>query len=179
MYFCVFASDLPIARFTLLQGLAKEIHDLRNKHDQTEAEYEKLEKERDELYSKFEDAIRTVQDRVEFRNKLLEQKLDAIAEEHENKSAQLQEVISAAELDPSALEMVNERLDSILGERSRMLKDLQYQVARVTKAHNDALRVYEAKLQDMGIDTSKLGHKPLPTSAGLGPAGLVARSTFK
>eukprot|EP01138_Halocafeteria_seosinensis_P002228 gb/GECG01002280.1/.p1 GENE.gb/GECG01002280.1/~~gb/GECG01002280.1/.p1 ORF type:complete len:455 (+),score=92.30 gb/GECG01002280.1/:1-1365(+) len=110
------------------KGLAKEIHDLRNKHDQTEAEYEKLEKERDELYSKFEDAIRTVQDRVEFRNKLLEQKLDAIAEEHENKSAQLQEVISAAELDPSALEMVNERLDSILGERSRMLKDLQYQV---------------------------------------------------
>lgn len=49
----------------------------------------------------------------------------------------------------------------------------------MTKAHNDALRVYEARLQELGVDTDKLGHKPLPTNAGLGPAGLVAKSTFK
>lgn len=107
--------------------------ELKKMKERTEQEYEKIQQERDELYEKFEDAVRSVQDRVEFRNKLLEEKLDAIAADHEQKSAQLRQVLRAADLDPSVLDMVNERLDSILDERNRMLKDLHYQVSLPTE----------------------------------------------
>ena len=49
------------------------------------------------------------------------------------------------------------------------------QVARVSKAHDDAIRVYEAKLEEFGIPVDELGFQPqlLAPDAGLGPAGLV------
>ena len=53
------------------------------------------------------------------------------------------------------------------------IKDLQYELARVTKAHNDVIRVYESKLTEFGIPVEELGFRPLVTSTGTGPAGLV------
>jgi hypothetical protein len=44
----------------------------------------------------------------------------------------------------------------------------------VSKAHNDLIRVYEAKLAEYGIPAEELGFRPLVTSTGKGPAGLVA-----
>jgi len=46
--------------------------------------------------------------------------------------------------------------------------------AQVSKAHNDLIRVYEAKLAEYGIPAEELGFRPLVTSTGKGPAGLVA-----
>ena len=43
----------------------------------------------------------------------------------------------------------------------------------VTKAHNDVIRVYESKLTEFGIPVEELGFRPLVTSTGTGPAGLV------
>jgi hypothetical protein len=44
----------------------------------------------------------------------------------------------------------------------------------VSKAHNDLIRVYEAKLVEHGISPEQLGFRPLVTSTSTGPAGLVA-----
>ena len=52
-------------------------------------------------------------------------------------------------------------------------QDLQYELARITKAHNDVIRVYESKLTEFGIPVEELGFRPLVTSTGTGPAGLV------
>ncbi len=48
--------------------------------------------------------------------------------------------------------------------------------AQVSKAHNDLIRVYESKLAEYGIPRENLGFRPLLTSTGKGPAGLVAAS---
>lgn len=53
------------------------------------------------------------------------------------------------------------------------IQDLQYELARVTKAHNDVVRVYESKLTEFGIPVEELGFRPLLTNTGTGPAGLV------
>jgi len=53
------------------------------------------------------------------------------------------------------------------------IKDLQYELSRVTKAHNDVIRVYESKLTEFGIPVEELGFRPLLSSSGIGPAGLV------
>jgi len=43
---------------------------------------------------------------------------------------------------------------------------LQYELARVCKAHDDLLQTYEAKLQQYGIPKEELGFTPLQASMG-------------
>lgn len=55
----------------------------------------------------------------------------------------------------------------------QIIKALQYDVAKVSKAHNDLIRVYEAKLTEFGVPVDELGFRPLVTNTSTGPAGLV------
>lgn len=99
--------------------------------------------------------------------------LQAINESLEKKESQLSEVIHAANLDPNMLGSVARKLDDVLDSKNGVIKDLLYELARITKAHNDVLRVYESKLTEFGIPVEELGFRPLVTSTGTGPAGLV------
>lgn len=70
-----------------------------------------IEAERDELYAKFVKAIHEVQQKSGFKNLLLEKKLGAISDTLEKKEAQLNEVLSASNLDPTALSVVTRKLE--------------------------------------------------------------------
>ena len=72
------------------------------------------EGERDELYSKFVSAIQEVQQKSNFKNLLLEKKLHALGDSLEKKEAQLSEVLSASNLDPTALTVVTKKLEVCL-----------------------------------------------------------------
>ena len=96
------------------------------------------------------------------------------AESLEKKEAQLSEVLAASNLDPTMLGAVAKKLDDVLDAKNGALKSLQYELDRVTKAHNDVIRVYESKLTEFGIPVEELGFRPLVTNTGTGPAGLVA-----
>ncbi|XP_054056541.1 dynein regulatory complex subunit 4 isoform X3 [Rissa tridactyla] len=70
----------------------------------------------------------------------------------------------------------------VLNSKNTTIKDLQFQLARVCKAHNDMLQTFEAKLTAFGIPLDNLGFKPLASpvpgqAVGQGPAGLVAVPT--
>ena len=67
----------------------------------------KVEAERDQLYSKFEASIYSVQQKTGVRNLLLEKKLSALGGVLEHKEAQLAEVMSASNLDPATLAHLN------------------------------------------------------------------------
>ncbi len=69
---------------------------------------------------------------------------------------------------------VNAKLAEVLDSKNALVRALQYDVARLSKAHNDLIRVYEAKLQEFGIPPEDLGFRPLATRTSTGPAGLVA-----
>lgn len=43
------------------------------------------------------------------------------------------------------------------------IKDLQYELAKVCKAHEDILATYSAKLKEYGISETELGFQPLRT----------------
>ena len=68
---------------------------------------------------------------------------------------------------------VNQKLEEVLDNKNQVIKALKYDVAKVSKAHNDLVRVYEAKLAEFGIPAEELGFRPLVTNTGTGPAGLV------
>jgi len=148
-------------------------------HEVLEQRFEKVQAERDELYQRFVKAIHEVQQKSNFKNLLLEKKLGALADTLEKKEAQLNEVLSASNLDPTALTVVTRKLEDVLDSKNSAIKDLQYELARVCKAHNDLLRTYESKLRQFGVPTEELGFKPLESTVGgqalgQGPAGLVS-----
>ncbi|XP_065915362.1 dynein regulatory complex subunit 4-like [Dysidea avara] len=155
-----------------------ELKSIRWEHEVLEQRFSQIQRERDELYNKFVKAIHEVQQKSGFKNLLLEKKLTALADTLEKKEAQLNEVLAASNLDPSALTMVTRKLEDVLDSKNSAIKDLQYELARVCKAHNDLIRTYEAKLASFGVPTEELGFKPLQSTIGgqtlgQGPAGLV------
>lgn len=109
---------------------------------------------------------------------MLEKRLSEAEHEYLTKKTQITEVLSAAKLDPTVLHVVNSKLDSVLETRNAVIRELQGSVATITKAHNDAARVLEAKLRDMGVPVEEARYPLLPSMTGVGPAGLVSRPTI-
>lgn len=130
--------------------------------------------ERDGLRSKAESRVYDTQQKTGLKSLLLEKRVEALSGALELKEAQLGEVLAAAHLDPAALQQVTGRMEEVLSSKNATIRGLQYDVAKVSKAHNDLIRVYEAKLAEFGVPPEELGFRPLVTSTALGPAGLVS-----
>jgi hypothetical protein len=156
-----------------LLNAEKQVKNLEWENEVLQQRFLKVQTERDELYEKFEMSIYDVQQKTGLKSLLLERRLEAMHEQLEMKEAQLAEVLTAANLEPSTLQSINARLQEVLENKNQIIKALQYDVAKVSKAHNDLIRVYEAKLGEFGIPVDELGFRPLVTNTTTGPAGLV------
>lgn len=156
--------------------LEEQLTEAKQEYRSTEDRYRKIEKERDDLYRRFQKAVREIQRKAELgKNAVLEKKLEVLTQQFEEKQAQLTEVLTAAKLDPSIVANVTKKLEQVLGAKNRQIKDLQYQVHQATKAYNDTIRVYEAKLPSLGIDPEEIGFEAIQTATSLMPARLVTR----
>ncbi|KAF1325856.1 Sporangia induced dynein regulatory complex protein, partial [Globisporangium splendens] len=90
------------------------------------------------------------------------------------KETQLQEILAAANLDPSQARRVTDALDHLLHDKNARIQNLQYSVA---KAFNDTLRTFTEKLTSFGVpeeEIRSLGFKAPTTNVNVNPAGLVA-----
>jgi hypothetical protein len=59
------------------------------------------------------------------------------------------------------------------------IRDTRYELVRMAKCYNDALRTYSQKLVELGIpaqEITSMGFSKIPTNASTGPAGLVVDS---
>ncbi|XP_015600948.1 dynein regulatory complex subunit 4 isoform X2 [Cephus cinctus] len=156
----------------------KELENLKWENEVLELRFEKCQGERDELHSRFVSAILELQQKTGLKNVLLEKKLEKLSDLLEQREAQINEVLAAAQLDPAAIVNVNKKLEEMLNRKNTAIQDLQYELAKVCKAHDDLLSTYESKLQEYGIPQAELGFQPLrakipDAKLGLGPAGLV------
>jgi len=165
-----------------LQNSKARLKVLEDKFKQQSWEYEVLQqrfdqvqKERDELYENFVDRIIGVQQKTGFKNLILERKLESLQHALEKNEMQTGEILKSANIDPTTVTAVNQKLDDFLTTKNQQIKDLQYDLAKVTKSHNDMIKVYEAKLTEYNIPVEDLGFKPLVASiqATSNPAGLV------
>ncbi len=77
-------------------------------------------------------------------------------------------------LEPSSLEQIRSRVKESIEQKNQTIKNLKYSIHHATKAYNDAIRVYEAKLVQFEIPSEELGFQPLPTITSTMAAGLVA-----
>ncbi|KAH8050978.1 positive regulation of protein localization to cilium [Aureococcus anophagefferens] len=147
--------------------------DLVESHEALKLGYAAVEKARDELYNTFEASIGQIQQKSDFANVMLEQKLSTMQHSVENAAEQVAQIISAAGLDAAEMEGVGASLENTLAGRNQSIRDTRTLI-RMTMT----LRTYTQKLIELGIPANEIdsmGFSAIPTSASSGPAGLVVK----
>ncbi|KAJ1462734.1 growth-arrest-specific micro-tubule binding-domain-containing protein [Pelagophyceae sp. CCMP2097] len=163
------------ARLHVLERSQRALHDA---HASLRDDHASATEQRDALHATFEDSILRIQHKSDFHNVVLEQRLGAATASVEDAREQVREIVGAAGLDAVEMEHVSQLLQHQLAGRNRQIKDTRYEVVRMTKCYNDALRTYSQKLVELGIpagEVQSMGFTAIPTSASTGPAGLVVQ----
>ncbi|GMI41971.1 hypothetical protein TrCOL_g13764 [Triparma columacea] len=145
-------------------------------HADLQDKYEEVEKKRNDLYDTFTSTVKEVQAKSDFKNLVLEQKLQDLSQNIEKADLQLQEVVHASGIDPSEVGGITSSLSDMLQSKNQHIQDLQYAVVRMTKAYNDGLRTYREKLKECGIpgeEFDMMGFAMAPTNTSSVPAGLI------
>ena len=146
-----------------------------------EDEYKEVQRERDLLYSSFEENIQRVRQQAEFHNQALEQRLMAAEGSVEKAANQVEEVIRAANLDSSEVTRMMGSLNQMLAAKDEVLRETKFNVVKLQKSFNDSLETLCAKLRELGIPdeavrTIGFQLEQLPNGGTSAPAvGLVAR----
>lgn len=69
----------------------------------------------------------------------------------EKKELQVNEILKSTNLDPAAVSNLTKRLEEVLEGKNHQIKELQYELSKITKVHNDMVKVYESKLTQYSI----------------------------
>jgi len=154
-----------------LQNRMKSIQEEKSKLDE---KYKKVEQEKNDMYRKFEFAISQLQGRAEYKNEILDQKLAIFQQQLERKELTLRELVQRSGLDQATVDNICKNMEEAIEAKNSILRNLRYSLAHATKAYNDAIRVYEAKLIEFGIPAEELSLEPLVSNTSTMPAGLVA-----
>jgi len=156
--------------------LDERITDAKQEFRATDERFRKLEKEKEDLSRRYQKAVREIRRKAELaKNVVLEKKLEGLVAQYDSQQAQFSEVLHAANLDPAVVANVTQKLEEVFGQKNKQIKDLKYQVHMCTKAYNDTIRVYEAKLPALGINPDEIGFEQIQTDSSLMPARLVTQ----
>lgn len=164
-----------------LTTISRSSTSLRQKLQQLEEEYSRIERDRDAIYNGFEEAIQRVRGQTEFQNQALEQRLIS-AEANVGKAAlQVEEIIHAANLDGNEVARMMSNLNQMLSAKDELLKELKFTLVKMQKGFNDSYEAFIAKMKDLGIPQSEIDAmgfrlENLPLSSTTAPvAALVAK----
>lgn len=94
-----------------MTAVAKDYENLKWENEVLEMRFEKCQKERDELHSRFVSSILELQQKTGLKNVLLEKKLEKLSEILEQREAQIGQVLATAQLDPGASGEINQRFE--------------------------------------------------------------------
>ena len=158
----------------LLKDIKLRIDTLRKNKKQLDSDYDRLMHEKNDMHAKFEQVIMQLRQKANYKNYMLEQKLATFQRDYDKKELDLRELVQRSGLDNATIEEICKKMEEAIEAKNSILRNLKYSLAHATKAYNDAIRVYEAKLVEFGIPADELGLDPLPTQTSKMPAGLVA-----
>mmetsp|Transcript_19438 Transcript_19438/g.30849 ORF Transcript_19438/g.30849 Transcript_19438/m.30849 type:complete len:471 (+) Transcript_19438:55-1467(+) len=150
--------------------LEENLKQMRREQKKLEVKFNAVKEECKELYDTFDDVVVSVKKKGEAQNGRLEELVKKKSNEFAEKKAQFTSLIKTTQLDPVA---IGAKLDSDLASKNTELKQLQYENAKIAKAHDDLVRVYEAKLRKMGIPEGELNTRPFVSKANTAPADVI------
>jgi len=134
-----------------LQVMEAKLGELKQKDYENSMEHQVVEKERDDLYNNFETMIKDIQQKNNFNNILLEQRMQQASRDVEQIDAQIEQVVTAANLDPSMVKQMHVSIQTNLVGCNETISAKEYDLVRCRKAFNDTLRTYSEKMVNLGI----------------------------
>jgi len=153
-----------------IQLLEHEIESLKHQHGVKEAKFKKMEQERDMLMEKFEASVHDVRQKTEFRALLLEKRVESLSETLQRKEGQLDEMIETANVGDDQFVDISDQVADLLTAKNAVIENLEYELAKATKAHNDLIRIYQTKMSTAGVPDDELVFEPLPSDTTTAPA---------
>mmetsp|Transcript_97867 Transcript_97867/g.276850 ORF Transcript_97867/g.276850 Transcript_97867/m.276850 type:complete len:458 (+) Transcript_97867:75-1448(+) len=129
-------------------------------HEVLQQQLTTVSAERDDLYSKFQQAIYDVQRKSGLKNLILEKKIDAVEEALETTEAQVSELLTSANVDQATASGISQKLDQVIAYKNDIVQQLQEEVHRIKESHRTMVRTYESKLAEYGIPPEELGFTP-------------------
>lgn len=159
------------ARLQVLRAKEKSV-----KQDRVDLEekFNRVQKEKGDMMAKFELCVEQLRNKANIKNQVLDQVLAVRQAELERKNVQLRELVQRSGLDQDTVDEICKKMEEAIEAKNSIIRNLRYSMAHATKAYNDAIRVYEAKLVEFGIPAEELGLELLETQTSDMPAGLVA-----
>jgi chromosome segregation ATPase len=157
-----------------MKQLKNAVTDMKVKRQELYEKYERVSRQKEDMMLKFETASEQLRMKAEYKNNILDEKLSQHQDEHTRKEVQLHELIQRSGLNPATVDDITSKMKEAIEAKNSLLRNLKYSLAHATKAYNDAIRVYEAKLIEFGIPAEELGLELLETNTSTMPAGLVA-----
>jgi len=157
-----------------ITSLRDRIRKLEREQEEIDARFANVLQEKKSLEHRFENITLEVKAHAELKNDLLAKRLSDLEDQLEYKETQLQQLIQRAAIDPSVTNQLLMRIQQSIEAKNGLVKNLRYSIHHATKAYNDAIRVYEAKLTDFGVPAEELGFQPLESKTSTMPAGLVS-----
>ncbi|KAK6635547.1 hypothetical protein RUM43_007554 [Polyplax serrata] len=156
--------------------LERELDDYKWENEALELRLTKLEEQRNELQDGFFSSMMNMQEKAATKNVLLQKKMRNMLKLMEQREMQYAEFLKSHKGEHMKLTPINIKVDRILTKKNAAIEDLEYELARISKAHEDALQTYQGKLEQYGIPSEELGFAPLRTAmlTSKSPAGLVA-----
>lgn len=127
-----------------------------------------LKKERDDLQANMRASIFEVKQKSAFRGLLLEKKLSALNKVQEEREAQLNEVLSRANLDPTVLGQVKGHVDDVMQRKNNETRIYQAEVVRLQALHEQLQEFTQNKLEEFGLSVTEFGFVPIPAGSAMG-----------
>ena len=119
-----------------------------------------LKLERDQLKSNLMASVFDVKQKAGFKGLLLEKKLTAVNRVQEEREAQLNEVLTRANLEPAVLGQVKGQVDDVIQRKNAEIRRYQTEVARLNALHEQLNSSVRAKLAEFGLTQHELGFEP-------------------
>ncbi|XP_047436852.1 dynein regulatory complex subunit 4 [Mugil cephalus] len=138
----------------------KELQNLKRDHEILEQKFSKLQVERDELHKTFTENIQEVQDKADQKNLPLERKLQALVDNTEKTQAQLCSVLSASNMDQTALREITNKAEKSIDSGNAAIKNLQYKKNLISKARRDLLLTIESLQRTLRVPVVELSVNP-------------------
>ena len=163
-----------------LNSVRKKSTMLRESQQRLEEDYKEVEKERDELYSTFEETIHNIHQQAQFHNQALEQRLITAEVTVEKADQQIEEIMKAAKLDIPEMSRVLASINEMLAAKENAVKDIRLLVAKLKKNFNDSFDTYLAKFKELGLGDKEIfgmgfRYEELQPGTTFAPSGMIAK----
>ncbi|XP_031615430.1 dynein regulatory complex subunit 4 [Oreochromis aureus] len=134
----------------------KKLKDLKAEHEVLEQKFSELQLERDELRKAFTEIVEKAQHKGDIENMVLEKKLQALTESLEETEAQLSAVLSASNMDQTALSSVIKKTEAHIDSKNTAIRTLQHKINKISVVRKHLLLHTEVKAKALGVPVEEL-----------------------